>query len=200
MRHETTISDSRTLILHQARRLFAAHGYEGTSIREMAEACGLAKASLYHHFHNKRDLYFQVLEVDAANLVLALQQASQVGTTSRERIYSIARAYAHVLTSSDNLIPLAVREPTVPHHELYNFLKRWRDPMLAPIRRVIADGIACDELREVEPDLATHFLFGLLNIFITHGMFLDDESTGLGPDALDKVVTLFLEGIARRDQ
>jgi AcrR family transcriptional regulator len=164
----TSISESKAHIMAQARKLFAAHGYRGVSIRQVAEASGLAKASLYHHFKDKRDLYFQVLEMDAAELVVALEQASQVGVTARERFFNITQAYVSTLTTGDSLIPLAFREFAVPGQDIYDFVERWRDPLLHPIRHVIEDGIAQGELREVEPDLATHCLFGLFNTFIAY--------------------------------
>ena len=42
--------ETRDRILRAARACFAAHGYEGTSTRMIAERAGLATAALYHHF------------------------------------------------------------------------------------------------------------------------------------------------------
>ena len=40
-----------------ARRLFAARGYAGTSMAEGAAAAGVSKATVFHHYRNKRALY-----------------------------------------------------------------------------------------------------------------------------------------------
>ncbi|MFI4932601.1 MAG: TetR/AcrR family transcriptional regulator, partial [Burkholderiales bacterium] len=40
--------DQRELILARAATLFAHRGYPGTSMNEVAQACGLSKATLYH--------------------------------------------------------------------------------------------------------------------------------------------------------
>ena len=37
--------------------LFLARGYAGTSMADLAEACGIQKASLYHHFASKDALF-----------------------------------------------------------------------------------------------------------------------------------------------
>lgn len=48
-------------ILERATRLFWRNGYNGTSMRELVEATGLAKASLYNAFGNKEEIFKSVL-------------------------------------------------------------------------------------------------------------------------------------------
>ncbi len=40
-------------ILVEACRLFATHGFDGVSVRDIAEECGISKATLYHYFADK---------------------------------------------------------------------------------------------------------------------------------------------------
>lgn len=54
---------TRDMILDSAEQHFAARGFDGVSVREIAADAGLKnQASLYHHFTNKRALYEAVLE------------------------------------------------------------------------------------------------------------------------------------------
>jgi len=48
---------TREDILEAASELFAQTGYEGTSMRELAEASGTSQALIHWHFRKKRDLY-----------------------------------------------------------------------------------------------------------------------------------------------
>lgn len=52
---------SRDDLLARARIEFARSGYAGASMRTIAEAAGLNKASLFHHFDSKEALYIEVL-------------------------------------------------------------------------------------------------------------------------------------------
>ena len=49
-------------ILERATRLFWRNGYNGTSMRQLVDITGLAKASLYNAFGNKQDIFHSVLK------------------------------------------------------------------------------------------------------------------------------------------
>ena len=55
-------SSSRDKILEAAESLFAASGYGGVGMRQIAKAVGLSKSSLFHHFSSKLVLYGEVLD------------------------------------------------------------------------------------------------------------------------------------------
>jgi AcrR family transcriptional regulator len=49
-------TDTRSRAQKVALELFAEHGYEKTSLREIAERLGVTKAALYYHFKSKEDI------------------------------------------------------------------------------------------------------------------------------------------------
>jgi AcrR family transcriptional regulator len=55
-------TDTRARIQHVAVELFSEHGYEGTSLREIAEQLGVTKAALYYHFKSKEDIILSLVE------------------------------------------------------------------------------------------------------------------------------------------
>ena len=50
-------SESREHILATARRLFAEHGFEGTSLRQVAREAGVDPAMIHHFFKGKDELF-----------------------------------------------------------------------------------------------------------------------------------------------
>src|SRR5215471_7252303 len=57
-----------------AARLFAARGYDATSVREIVEAAGVAKPTLYYYFKSKEGLASALLTVPLSGLVSTLRQ------------------------------------------------------------------------------------------------------------------------------
>ena len=56
MTTQTPLGDTRERILDVALELFVEHGYEKTSLREIADRLGVTKAALYYHFRTKEDI------------------------------------------------------------------------------------------------------------------------------------------------
>lgn len=76
---------SRDKILEVAEALYARRGFAGVGMREVAEAAGLGKSSLFHHFRSKVQLYLAVHERVLARLDerLAAVLASDVAPVER---------------------------------------------------------------------------------------------------------------------
>ncbi len=51
-----TSNDTKQRILDVALDLFTEQGYDGTSLRQIAEQLGVTKAALYYHFESKEDI------------------------------------------------------------------------------------------------------------------------------------------------
>ena len=60
--------DQREMILARAAELFARGGYPGTSMNQVAEACGLSKATLYHYYRDKYQLLVNIADDHVSRL------------------------------------------------------------------------------------------------------------------------------------
>lgn len=59
---ESKASDTRTSLLQSALVCFADHGFDGTSMRMIAEKAGRPLSLLSHYFRNKEGLYLEVFK------------------------------------------------------------------------------------------------------------------------------------------
>lgn len=60
--------DKREAILKGAARLFADEGYGRASMAQVAQACGISKANIYHYYDSKEALLFDILDVHLSGL------------------------------------------------------------------------------------------------------------------------------------
>jgi AcrR family transcriptional regulator len=56
----TRAESTRRRIVVTAARVFCEQGYAGSGMEDVARACGLTKAGLYHHIRSKEQLLFEI--------------------------------------------------------------------------------------------------------------------------------------------
>lgn len=61
-KREVQAEERREQLLATALALFSKHGWEGTSMKELSEAAGVAPGLIYHYFESKEDLLTKVVE------------------------------------------------------------------------------------------------------------------------------------------
>jgi len=90
----------REALLDAAAVMFAAKGYDGTSIRDIAGAVGMLSGSMYYHFKSKEDLLLAVYRKGVARFEEAIAEA--LCQTTNEPWQAIeAACAAHLSTLLD---------------------------------------------------------------------------------------------------
>lgn len=90
-RREREKSETRDKILDAARELFVTEGYEGVSMRMVAERIEYSPTAIYVHFADKNELFHELCRQDFARLQEAV--ASEMPTDPIERLRRIGRNY-----------------------------------------------------------------------------------------------------------
>jgi AcrR family transcriptional regulator len=93
----------------QAARLFAAKGYHGTSIGDLAEALGVQKGSLYAHIEGKEDLLYETMRVGAAAFHGALDAVPE-NASPAEKIRLALRGHLRVVAEQLEVATVFVQE------------------------------------------------------------------------------------------
>ena len=102
---------TRGRILLAGLGLFAAHGFHGTSIRDIAAGAAVQSASLYAHFPSKEAILAELVlaghEEHHARLAAALLRS---GTDPRDRLAALVRAHVRAHTDYPMLAVVASNE------------------------------------------------------------------------------------------
>jgi AcrR family transcriptional regulator len=156
----------RTRIMDEAATLFLQRGYEGTSLRQLADVVGMKAGSLYYHFASKDELLTEILRRGIDVMESAFDDAERVTADDAppRRVEAHVRAHlaalfengpytaAHVMTFRTS--PETVRDAVVPLRDAYE--ARWTELL----RALQAGGhLAAD----VDVNIARLALFGTMN-------------------------------------
>jgi len=176
--------DAKARIVDVARDLFAAHGYDGTSIRDITSRARANLGAITYHFGSKEALYHEVLACCATPLADRVAQVAASTGAPLERIESIIRTFFDYMTANPQLPQLIQRElvsgrplpPPAQHVMQRNF---------GVISEAVRAGQAQGSIRAGDPLLLTlsamaqpfHFVIAGKAIFAAAGIDLKDPAT-----------------------
>jgi AcrR family transcriptional regulator len=136
--------------LRQALDVFWERGYEGTSLNDLAQAMGIASASIYACFGSKEDLFRKVMALYGTTSGEPPRRALSEQPTTRTAIHAMLRATADQITGPDTphycMLILAAPTGAVENHSVREFLADRRRDMYATIKDRLARGVIDGDL------------------------------------------------------
>jgi AcrR family transcriptional regulator len=112
-RREREKSEIRDKILDAARALFISEGYEGVSMRRVAEKIEYSPTAIYLHFADKEDLFHELCHEDFARLAEVFQ-GPMMPLDPVERLRFIGKAYTEFGLQYPNHYKLMFMTPHLP--------------------------------------------------------------------------------------
>lgn len=178
-------------ILAAAARLFAEHGFSATSMNQVAEACGVAKPTLYHYFNDKQELLAQICDGHVHSLLALVEEVKSQQLLPDQQLRALIERFTAAYADAQD-------EHRVLTSDIKFLADEERERLLDVERRVVAE--FADALCRVRPELReahlhkplTMLLFGMINWTFTW-LRPDGELTH---EALATLVTdLFFGGL-----
>jgi AcrR family transcriptional regulator len=192
---DSTNLQVRERILSEAGPLFVQRGYDGISMREIAEACALSKAGIYYHFKDKEDLFLALLDSNLNQLTRLLDTACGEPSSTSECIQRFSLA---IFTQMDGtqraMIRLASQEMSKLSPEIRSgFARRYQESFIDRLSGLFREGVRRGELRQMDPMLATWVLLGMLYPFFSQG---SEVRPNTPLEAVNAALEIFFHGVS----
>ncbi len=173
----TVSASSRDKILDVAEARFAQRGYSGVGLREVAEAAGLGKSSLFHHFRGKAALYLAVLDRVLARIEERLGPVLASPGQPLERLDRSVAGLVDALVEHPTTARLLLRGlfedddlPEAALAEAEAFEARLAR-LVAALSGLIEEGVASGAFRPVSPAHTLQTLIGATVYHFASGEF-----------------------------
>lgn len=146
-------------ILDRATELFWRNGFNATSMRDLMQATGLAKASLYNAFGNKDDLFQAVLQnyiEGRQSRNLAFLENQPTGRAALEAYFdNILRNTSENRSTPGCLIVNTAAEQGTGNEPIRSIVEKGIERTERHLARTIARGVEDGSIRaDVDPDTA----------------------------------------------
>lgn len=156
---------ARDPIVAGAARLFRECGFADTSMQDIADAVGLSRPALYHHFENKHQILAALVEDVTLRSARETERAaaSVKNTDPRALLREIVRAHAAAILEKPELFAVLLREErNLPEHIRALQASGKRD-LLDRFAGVVRSGVDAGCFRSVDPAFTALCIFGMCN-------------------------------------
>ncbi len=159
------VTTTRDRILEEAAKLFTEKGYEATSVQDIAQALGLSKAALYHHFRSKEEILAEISLLALEGLLRAGEKA--LGTEDpREALRQFMEAHARFFEENYAFFVTMLQGIKSLSPENRARTVALRDRHEANLREILRRGMAQGGFRPVDVALAGRAVLSMLNWMI----------------------------------
>jgi AcrR family transcriptional regulator len=171
-----------TALLRAARDEFAERGYDGASIRHLAERADMSLSALYHYYAGKQELLEAIVTQVADEFFLLFDtERAKVGDDPAARLTAAVSAAVRFAVASPGLVALVSGELRhVSPTYMKAFSKRWEQAS-AFFGEPIADGVAQGLFRTPYPHEARRAIMAMCSDV---GLWYDPK----GQRGLDEIV------------
>ena len=184
---------SRKRLLSAAVKLFADHGFAGSSMRDLARVTGMSVAGLYHHFESKDQLLYE-MQRDAFERLLEPVAEFPSDSTPAEKIQRIVRNHLEFFTTHITDMKVLSHELETLEGDMGKEISHLRGRYYEICLETVTELLRARGRADLDPRVSTMTLFGMMNwIYRWYGTIPGATTHVIARQMAD----IFLNGVTR---
>lgn len=190
--------DKRERIREAAIRVFSEKGFSEARADEIAEQAGVAVGTIYNYFENKEAILVEIFQGEFTKLREFYERLRRSGLPVVEKIRRILEEYFSELDKRKELMRVLQRERFKLLEQLGAEPAQLYREIIAYVEELIREGITNGWLRECNPRIIAHALFGAVESAIACSMTSGPaEAERLFREAPQELADFIWRGITR---
>lgn len=147
----------------EAAGLFSEHGFNGTSMAELAGAVGITKSSLYHHFPSKQALLSEIIELTVNRVKPLVQEVADMDLPAKDRLRRAIVLHTVEAIRDQDAIACFIEEGRYLAPEFMATHVANRDAYEQVFRQLFEEGIEAGEFVDQHIGIAVKAVLGMCN-------------------------------------
>ena len=179
---------TRERILEVAEAFLGERGYHGTRLHQIAERVGIQKASLFHYFPSKEQLYRAVLDEGFGHTEQAIRRVLEGENSPLEKVRALVAAYVETVAAHPARTKILLRQslgdaPVGPEQS------GEAERVLRMVTGFVAEAQQAKIFAPIDPTALVLAVMGMVAFFfasvpVVAPAWLGDPS---GPDSIERV-------------
>jgi AcrR family transcriptional regulator len=182
-------------LIEISTELFAAQGYEATTVRQIADRMGIKSASLYSHVGNKAEILRSIVVDVAHDFDGSAARALSRSRTPEQRLTALCRAHLDVVDRRASAVRVYFHQWRKLSDAYLTEIIGLRAAYEQLFRSAVADGVAEGTFRQVDVGHTVRVLLGALNWTYEWRT----PGSGTSPDVMaDQILETVVSGLRPR--
>jgi AcrR family transcriptional regulator len=185
--------DLRTEIRKAAEALFAERGFDGTSLRHIAQEVGATKALVYHYYRNKEDLYLSLLETAVSEVVTHVEEIAVSKEEPAEKIRGVVRVFLDYYRAHPQRFHMVQRAIDEHGAAAATLAERWFSRAHLALQTIAEEGVKQRKFKRLSSHMVPFIVIGLIiHALRDHKLRERTNSAFPATDPLDMLADLVL--------
>ena len=150
-------------IFAEAVRIFRQKGYHATSMRNIADAVGLQKGSLYHYIPSKEALLFKIFERSSGALTQQLEAISASRDSPPDKLRRAIESHLVALCAQLDIYTVYLSERRALTNRYHAKVRAEGEKHARVIEKILQEGIAHKNFRAVDTKMVALAILGMCN-------------------------------------